>query len=829
MNYCFEENTWGERFIPEINRTSFQSVSAVSHYDAELEFNPEAENSLTIVIGSDSGLLFKYLHSRDIPHGSRIVLLEPAQTHAAIKEECDHWLAQQPGSSVSSRISLMNAEDWQTHVFNKDDTSWFLAGHVRQCQTQCAVSDYLNLYYPLYRQVSSSIADRRHAIHNTYSAKIFIKEQMANCVDNTNRMMKDSAFGKGRVALIMGGGPSLDQHLEWIIENRSRLFLIAVSRLCGKLDRLGLLPDLVVSMDPSPLTFGAAKLGTQWKHTPLIHSYHVANMLPKQWLGPRFYIGHRFPWDGVGLTSDNGIEHTGPTVGHASAALAVGMGFSTILFSGVDLCLNAEGDSHTQGTPEAELLKLPGNYDVQVQTYAGRQTGSSLDFYRSINALDSLGRVVNRHEDVIFNLNEHAAVVPSIKYIDRHEVVLPDSRPEFDCSDITTQGLVELKALRNTINNARKDLQLIRNQCAKAQACIDQIYGKHGKAPKPALHKRLDVLEVRMTKAAPPMLAAVRYFMGPELAMLRKPSGFEKMDDEHMESWARTYYKVTDKGCKYYINALTDALGLITLREKELADTLDVTYLLDEWQQQDTPGRIMIFEDRLWEAATPEQQQRLETERDNYLKSLHLADEKHEELIGSYYGTINKTMQSLRYLRHNQCEADLQTYSGKLRGLDWPYGTISSYIRGNLAEIANEPDQALSQYQQVIDDCAEQLGAGTETLESINKLVEDSLNNLTRIYLDRQDGEGACSTLGMLSEISPQYIPSYANLLDMMGNHDAAVELLKIYLENFTGDWRAARKLAQIHEKAGNEEARSEASILADTIRQSAFVKAKAA
>lgn len=830
MNYCFEENTWGERFIPEVNRTSFVSVSAASYYDEALEFDPGAENRLTIVIGSDSGLLYKYLYSRDIPYGSRIVLLEPADVHDTIKEECDHWLAQQPAREREFPVSILNAEHWKDQLFNKEDIPWFLAGEVNLSQSHCAITDHLNVYYPLYRASRATVEDRRHALFNSYSAKIFVKEQMANCVDNVARMRKDPAFGVDKVAVIMGGGPSLDLHLDWIIENRSRLFVIAVSRLCGKLDKLKLLPDVVVSMDPSALQYGAAKLGTQWKDTPLIHSYHAAHQLPQQWLGPRFYIGYRFPWGSPGDAGhDDGIEHHGPTVGHAATALAAGLGFSTILLSGIDLCLDAKGDSHTQGTPEAELLKLPGNYDVQVQTYIGKLAGTSLDFHRSIHSLDFLGKQINRDGDVLFNLNEHAALIPSIKHIHHNQVELPESRPVFDNSRFREQGISELATLRQAILEARKGLNLIREQCGKADQCLDQIYGKSGKPPKPVLHKRLDVLEVRMEKAAPAMLASVRYYMGPELAGLRKPSGFTNMGDSEMETWARNYYDVTNEGCRFYLRELKKALELISLREAELADKPDISYLLEAWKKQDTPGRLMKFLEKLQVTASAEQLAQLNRQSTVYLKSLHEKDKKHEERVSSSYGTINKTMQSLRYLRHNQCESDLSAYSGKLHDLEWPYGTISTYIRGTLAEITNAPDEAIRHYQQVIDDCAQQLNDGKETLESINKLIEDTLNNLTRIYLARQDGEAAISSLGMLSEITPQYIPSYANLLDMLGNHDAAVDLLGVYLENFTADWRAARQLARIHAKAGEEDARSRAQELAESIRETALGSKKAA
>ncbi len=828
MNYCFETNDWGERFIPEINRNNLALQSASELYDTELDFDPCAENTLTLVVGSDSGLLFKYLQDKAVPEGSRIVLLEPSEVFEAVDQECKEWLASRNVTSSSS-ISVIDAAELDTAVFNNDDTAWFLAGNVNLVQSRCAVSDYLNIYYPLYRKTRQARADREHALYNTYAIKRFIDQQMLNSVDGQVPLNKDHAFGKDRVAVIMGGGPSLDKHLDWIIENRSRLFILAVSRLCGKLEKLDLMPDLVVSMDPSPLTYSAAKLGTQWKSVPLVHSYHVAHMLPAQWLGPRYFIGTRFPWDVASADTKKIIENTGPTVGHAATVVAAQLGFSTILLSGVDLCMNTEGDSHTQGTPEAELLKLPGNYDMQVSTYAGKQAGTSMDFYRGIQALERIGSKVNEYEDRLFNLNIDATAISSIRHIDCHQVALPDSRPTLDGDQAAESSVEQLSALRRELSGRSRDFRQISAICAKAQHCIDQIYGKGGLAPQPSYHKRLDALENRLMKVSPSALAAIRYYMGPEYGKLRKPSGFSRMEDDDMEQWAREYYDITHDGCRYYQKAIEQAQKLIALREAELADKPDVEFLLQAWQEQETPGRIMKFIDRLSESATPEQLPLLQEARDAFLDSLQEREEKHEARVVSNYGTVRKTMQSLRYLHNQNCVSDLQSYSRKLEHLDWPYGTISTFIRGSIAELTDDVDEALIRYSRVIDDCAEQLNEGNETLESIGALIEDSLTRLTQIYIARQDGESAVSTLGMLCEITPHYIPSYANLLNMLGNYESSVELLNVYLENFSNDWRAARQLAQIHEKAGNAEARAKAVKLAESMRHSTLKTSKAA
>ncbi|NND91442.1 MAG: DUF115 domain-containing protein [Granulosicoccus sp.] len=829
MNYCYTESRWHERFIPALNRAAFESDRSSTIYDRELEFDREAENTLTLVVGSDSGLLYKYLLSSALPESSRIVLIEPDDVFEVVSAECQQWLDSQAFTADSPSVRLLSSTQWQTEVFDGGDNAWFLAGTVKLAQSHCAITDYVNLYYPLYRDIREAIANRHHQVHSQYSVKTFTHAQMLNCVDNHRPIYVDPDFGRDQVAVVLGGGPSLDQHLPWIMENRSRLFMIAVSRICTKLQELELYPDLVVAIDPYSVLYNVSKAGTQWKDVPLIHSHHVSPLLSQQWLGPRRHMGFRFPWDQFCPDLEPIIPSSGPTVGHAATVLASQLGFTTILLSGIDLCMNAQGNSHATGTPEAELLKLPGNFDAQVATYSGRQAGTSFDFYRSIEVMERIGQSVNQYADVLFNLSIHAAAVPSIPHIDCDAVLLGTGKPVFDTRNASDIDSTELAELRSRIAHDKKRLKLITGLCRKAGRLIDRLYGDAGRDPGPAYKRRLDTLEGRLEKTAPPLLKAIRLYMGHEFAQLRKPSGFSGMTESDMEQWARDYYSITRRGARFFIELLTEAERTITLREAELAPEPDIHWLLDQWRQNETPGRVVKFQESLLRTATPDEAAMVKNAVDAYRSSLTETASQHTERVLSAYGTIHKTMQSLRYLKNKLCIDDLQTYSGKLSGLEWPYDTISTYIQGILAELSDNPDDALACYQRVIDDCGDRLNSGKASVDSIGSLVEETLTNLTRLYLDRQDGESAINTLGTLCEISPQYIPSYANLLTMLGQHDAALELLTVYLDNYTHDWRAARQLAQVHAKAGHELLSRQAAHRAEEIRQTALGGARAA
>ena len=206
LNYSYRISPSGERYIPALNRTCFERTSSAQYYDNYLDIKLAARDTLTIVIGSDSGLLYRYLLAKDIPEGSRIVLIEPDDIFENVQAECQHWQSPQPHEHSASQVTLCRETDWRAQVFDGTDAMWFLAGDVQLAQAQCAIADYQNLYYTLYRETREAISERSYHTKTTFAVKTFTAAQMVNCIDAHTAMRIDCSFGKGRVAVVLGGG-----------------------------------------------------------------------------------------------------------------------------------------------------------------------------------------------------------------------------------------------------------------------------------------------------------------------------------------------------------------------------------------------------------------------------------------------------------------------------------------------------------------------------------------------------------------------------------------------------------------------------------------------
>jgi hypothetical protein len=58
---------------------------------------------------------------------------------------------------------------------------------------------------------------------------------------------------KDKPTLVVAAGPSLDNYIDWISEHQNKFFIVCVDVIVRKLETHQIVPDIVVSIDPSPL------------------------------------------------------------------------------------------------------------------------------------------------------------------------------------------------------------------------------------------------------------------------------------------------------------------------------------------------------------------------------------------------------------------------------------------------------------------------------------------------------------------------------------------------------------------------------------------------
>ena len=373
MSFNFSENQWGEKYIEEINRTDFTNTRSTDFFKQIFDFNLQEENCLFIVSGSDSGLLLPWLHKQKIGRGSRLTVIELDEIYALVAPAYRGLLNDdEPDKAGVSKplITLHKLSTWQDDIFDGSDHAWIRGGTVRILESNASSADYSRLYASMHRAISKATEHRVTEVSTSLNREIFSKMQFRNAVDSIEPLKVNLAIGQGKTAIVLGGGPSLDLHLDWIKQHRDKIFILAVSRIANKLLKEELKPDLVVSVDPQDISYEVSKQSVLWTDVPLVYNYHVSAKLLQQWQGPAFYMGRRLPWHGNKQLIDC-VPASGPTVSHAAVIIASHLGFSQVLMTGVDLCFSVSASTHADDSPEQMIQRMPTLCNAQVKTYNG--------------------------------------------------------------------------------------------------------------------------------------------------------------------------------------------------------------------------------------------------------------------------------------------------------------------------------------------------------------------------------------------------------------------------------------------------------------------------
>lgn len=840
MSLVFTENRWGESFIDELHRLEFVERNSSEFYARNPIVDFTQTDTLFILIGSDSGLLLKFAENAEIGRGSRVVVIEPDKIFECLQAtgHFEQFVCQSTDDDLS--IGLYRESDWYEKVFGGMDFQWFCAGKVLIEESHSSRTDYTQIYHPVVQNIRRLVERRCFETRMSCSHKNFIDIQIKNAADNQSPLLMSETFGKGHTAVVLGGGPSLDENIDWIMSNREKLFIITVSRLCQRLQTLKIKPDLVVNIDPYVYSYDASKHGLLWDDVALASSYHAVPTLIQQWRGPAFYLGNRLPWVRFDDQSEvDVISATGPTVGHTATIVASQLGFTQILLSGMDHCYSQSLKTHAKGTPESVIQSLPTMYDAQVETYSGKMAGTQECYVLWIRALEKLGATINQYTNVVFNLSENAARVSSIPHKPVNQIELSDLKPSTQqlidrC--ICTNKTEDLDALRAEVRTARRGFSQIQRLCRISSHLIDQMYptGATESIKEPA--EKLDRVEAILESRFTMLMKLIRIYAAAEFFSVQKPSGFDGMSLEERESWIRQYYQIIESVTKIFILMLDDSTERLQSRLLEYSKPEHIDELMQYWKKDGTPGRILRH-------FTPSQATDLSVRPEPDRRTSELlpstdTDGKYTEAasafleqvakkqtvlakkLKSHNDNISHNIRSLLFLFNSGNSTDLKVLIENLGNVSWPANVLSAFCQGLVSELDKDPATSVSSYQQVVELCGERLESEEVGLDSVLRILEESLVRMTQNYLNMKDHASACTALGMLSEMLPRYVTSYAKLLKLTGNAEFAIDLLKLYIENYPYEWRAATVLADTYEHLGRHDEAANAISISKKMRE---------
>jgi len=819
----FLRNRFGENYLHEVNRQSFVSQPSEEVFERRLDPGLDADDTLFFVVGSDSGLLHHYLSGLPLGKGSKRIIVEADELFDMIALRT---------KNAGDKVSLCRISDWPSLLETSDIASYAHGGSIRLVESLGCQHDHDGRYVTMLRRIRADVATAVHRNRVQVSGQIFVRKQLQNACENRVPASVLRGLGEGHTAMVLGGGPSLDDAIDWVIKNRESLFLIVAARLCARLQSLEIRPDVVVAVDPQAAMFDLSREGLYWTDVPLVSAYHLDPQLVQQWRGPGLFLGETHPWSKPSRKDDVGnFPSIGPTVSHTGVWLAFKCGFTRILMSGIDMCFTVGGGSHASGSVESLIGGLPSRCDATVVTYDGRMAGTERALEHGIEALEELGNMINADGKRLFNTSARAARIDSIPLIALADVPLSGSRPDIVLADDgspaadKTRIAEHINRVHHEQGEAIRRFRTIRRRCDEAARLLNAMDEARDDKSYEVRQRRLERLEKALGKEHGPWFDMIKHYGSAELLASVKPSGFGE-GGEHTD-WGRNYYRVVKRIAKTFIELLDGCETRAKMRLAELEDEPDIDALLAYWAKDQTPGRVLLLrarmnaiaEDSTDASALPEHLARLDDEAEVFLAALQRQENRHETLIRESFLHPNNILRNLAFLFREKSSDDIEQIAAKLFLLGPPLDVFAGYAAGLHAELGGDTERALASYEPVLDRFGEWLEDEAGMPAGYDALLEDTLRQITQCYLEASNGDAAVNSLALLTQISPAYTSRYAHLQHLNGCHDEALQILEEHVQQYPDDWRVLLQIADIYSDLDATEAADMARSMAASAR----------
>jgi len=750
-----KSNIFNERFLYNINRNSFNKISAKALFEDEFHEKLFNENSLYIIIGTDSGLLPNYIQAHGIPLGTRYLFVE---LETVLEQIVQYNLLD---NDLTDEIILTSFSQWQEQadLLKLKDYSYLQSVSLLKsiCAQQANIADYTELNWKITEQLQTL-----HFQHtSSLGCQTFLIRQINNIADNILPAQLLKGIYKDKTAIVLGGGPSLSQILPWIKYNQVNLLIFSVSRLSKLLLENHIEPDFIISVDPQIENIEVSKEMFQFKKAIFLYSYHVDSSLANQWPGIKLYFGNKFPWKTK--LNINNVQAVGTTVSNTALEAAFAFGCDRILLAGVDLCFSKEGITHTSGTDEAKIGPDYNNTSaLELETYNGDKRTSDPDFNLALLSLENQAKRINNAHKKVINLSSDAAKAKHIQHIPPEKIQL--SAQKETALSIALQHIPQLTpALKEKYYQDAKKALKINDEMYNSQGMIENYKDK----------RALDKIEKRLNSEHRLYSKLVKSFGVLSFIRITSPHDTsQSWDAEKAKEMGRIYYESYQTGAQQLLLLLNEAIQRITIRQEETQQNpTNIFSLIEQWKKDKSYNRAAIWQQnqsfqKILDSSNTSFKQNLEKRSSlDLLKTKALILFRHhkkEELQNSQSGL------ALHYATETEKE---------------PYRLlISAYI----AELDDQPELALNYYNDILN-------------IDQSPLLEEALQQIVSLSIAQEKHSETLLALKCLSQISPIYLPHYAESSRLTGDIIEAIDSYTAYIEFFPDDMVSKLKLAHLY------------------------------
>ena len=787
----FRVNRFGDRYLINVNRERFDKLGAEVVFEQQFGKSLFNRDTFYIIVGTDSGLLPRYVVRKGVPEGSRYLFVELPEVLARFDRE------------TIERIDYATFEQCLESAKSLNLNEYIFIDKV-EIVSSCAVEDvFWEAYRDTARMLRQTVNRYLWEVKSSLGFEVFIRRQLENLGEN--RVSANVLVGlfEGKTAVLLAGGPSLDDIFPWLLAHRDQVVVIAVSRVSRRLLEIGITPDLLVSVDPNPSNFDVSNEMFQFsKASLLVNSYHVCPYVLGQWGGKSVFWGNAFPWNSP-LNANTSIT-MGPTVTNMALDTAVEMGFSQIVLAGVDLCYSRDGYTHAQASREHTIGACFMNTDVQVETYGGWRAYTTPAYAMAVGELDGQAQRALQRGCSIFNPAPGAARMSHVRHValddlrleplgeaarDRISRILP--------SDTTVSRCEHYERVLVELERAGTALTRIRELSVSALEANARLFNAGGKMNFKYRH-RLEKIESSLVGEYSHFSSLVKLFGIPSFIKVAHPDSGKRIKKIELENLGQIYYQAYRDSSERLLLLLEEARCRIAARLEEEQTIPDVHRLARQWRQDAQPGRALVWRERRGNnlVVLSEEYETLlrniEHQFDWLLKKGYIGFTGFGEVESRYHdyflsGALHRLMAVYQKKDWAELERMIEALAANSSSKAKP---LLSLARGYLAELHDRSEEALDHYQETLD-------AEDESLQ------EEALRSIAFLCLKIGVTDDALLALEHLSGRSPVYLLMYGDTLKALGMVDQALEVYADYLEKVPEDQAAMLNLGCYYRELG--------------------------
>ena len=226
------------------------------------------------------------------------------------------------------------------------------------------------------------------------------RENVINCSNYVDEL---EPMFKGKNAVIVAAGPSLDKNVQLLKEKPENTIIVAVETVFRKLINVGIMPDYVVFLDAQNNMIRQID-GLENESVPIICASTVYKGIAMNYTGTRYLICQ----NGYDRAEQYAREHqvrtyeTGGSVSTIALDMCLQLGCREIAYIGLDLAFT---DHRTHANDTACVKDAPDEDVLSVESTEGKMVSSSRLFMiyrewieRRVQQVDAEGRVYDATE-----------------------------------------------------------------------------------------------------------------------------------------------------------------------------------------------------------------------------------------------------------------------------------------------------------------------------------------------------------------------------------------------------------------------------------------------